>query len=79
MDRWVRFDDCEFGAAVGITGVAVPAGTLGVTTLNGQVRVINPKLFGYALLVSGGSTAVKVLAFQNATTVQGVGASAASS
>ena len=79
VDRWVRFDDCEFGAAVGITGVAVPAGTLGVTTLNGQVRVINPKLFGYALLVSGGSTAVKVLAFQNATTVQGVGASAASS
>ena len=79
VDRFVRFVRPIFSASVGLPGVAIPAGAIAVTTMNGQVQVIQPALFGYALLVSGGSTVVKVLAFQNATTVQGVGASAASS
>ena len=79
VDRFVKFIRPVFAASVGLPGVAIPAGVFSVSAMNGQVQVVQPALFGYGLLASGGSTLVKVLAYQNATTVQGVGASAASS
>ena len=79
VDRFVKFTDCTFEAVQNAASSAVPAGTLAVTTLNGQVFLIRPALFGYALAVSGGNTYVKVIAAQAATTTQGVGASAAAS
>jgi hypothetical protein len=79
VDRFVKFLNCTFEASVNITGVGTPAGCLGITTMNGQVFMINPALFGYALIASGGNTYVKVITAQAATTVQGIGASAAAS
>ena len=79
VDRWVKFKTCEFSVAVNVASAATPTGAIGLTTMNGQVYVIQPALFGYALLTTGGNTYLKVLTFQNATTVQGIGASAASS
>ena len=77
-DRWVKLEDCTFEAAQNITGAVAPTGAIGITTMNGQVMVNRPAVYGYGLLVTGGNAYVKVLAYQNATTVQGVGASAAS-
>ncbi len=78
-DRFIMFDHCTFSAQQVITSAVAPTGAIGGTTLNGQVYMINPSLFGYALIATGGNTAIKVVQFQNATTVQGIGASAASS
>ncbi len=79
VDRFVRFSNCTFYTSENITSAVAPTGAIGITTMNGQVQVINPAVFGYALLSTGGNAYVKVLSFQNATTVQGIGASAASS
>jgi len=79
VDRFVKFKNCQFEASANVGGDAVPAGTIGITTMNGQVYMINPALFGYALVASGGNAYVKVVTFQAATTVQGVGQSAAAS
>lgn len=79
VDRFVRFVDCTFYTAESITSAVAPTGAIGMTTMNGQVQVIRPSVFGYSLLSTGGNTSIKVLAFQNATTVQGIGASAAAS
>lgn len=79
VDRFVQFKNCTFYTAENITSAVAPTGAIGITTMNGQVQVINPAVFGYSLLSTSGNTYVKVLAFQNATSVQGIGASAASS
>lgn len=78
-DRFIRFVNCTFYTAESITSAVAPTGAIGGTTMNGQVQVINPSVFGYALLATGGNTSVKVVTFQAATTVQGIGASAAAS
>jgi hypothetical protein len=79
VDRFVQFKDCVFYTSENITSAVAPTGAIGITTMNGQVQVIRPSVFGYSLLSTGGNAYVKVLAFQNATTVQGIGASAAAS
>lgn len=78
-DRFVKFRDCEFEAVQNISSAAVPTGAIACASMNGSVMVIRPALVGYALLVTGGSAYVKTLSWQNATTVQGVCASAAAS
>lgn len=78
-DRFVRFDNCTFYASENITSAVAPTGAIGITTMNGQVQVINPAVFGYSLLSTGGNAYVKVLTFQAGTSVQGIAASAAAS
>ena len=79
VDRFVKFKNCEFSASVNLPGVAIPAGALVVGAMNGAVYINNPAMFGYPLLVSGGSAYVKVQTYQAATTTQGVAQSAAAS
>lgn len=79
VDRFVMFNRCTFSAQQVITSAVAPTGAIGMTTINGQVYAIQPAVYGYSLLSTGGNTSLKVLAFQNATTVQGIGASAAAS
>ena len=76
---WVTFKNCIFSAVENITSAVAPTGAIGITTLAGLVKVINPAIFGYALLSTGGNAYVKVVTFQAATSVQGIGASAAAS
>lgn len=79
VDRFVKFKNCEFSASVHLPSVGVPTGAIGITTMNGQVMLINPAIFGYALASTGGNAYVKVVTFQAGTSVQGIGQSAAAS
>ena len=79
VDRFVKFRNCEFSAAANIASAAAPASLLAITTMNGQVLLVNPAVYGISLIATGGNTYVKVVTAQAATTVQGIGASAAAS
>lgn len=78
-DRWIKFKNCDFNAAANISSAAAPGEVFKITTMNGLVRVINPAATGITLLATGGNAYVKVVTFQAATTVQGIGQSAAAS
>lgn len=60
-DRYVRFIDCNFLAVQNITSAVAPTGALGITTMNGQVVMKNPYVYGFAQIVTADNAYVKVL------------------
>ncbi len=80
-DRWIKFIDCDFSAATNITSATAPTGLIGITTMNGYVRMKNPGLFGITQIVTADNAYVQVLGLNGLATghligiAQGVDAS----
>lgn len=72
-DRFVKFLDCEFTAIQNITSAVAPTGVIGITTMNGQVLVRNPFVYGFAQLVTADNAYVQVLGFNGVATGHLVG------
>jgi hypothetical protein len=67
-DRWVKFVDCDFVAVQNITSAVSPTGAIGITTMNGQVIVRNPYLYGFAQYVTADNAYVQILGFDGTAT-----------
>ncbi len=80
-DRWIKFNDCNFSCATNITSATAPTGIIGITTMNGYVRLKNPGLFGITQIVTADNAYVQVLGLNGLATghligiAQGVDAS----
>lgn len=80
-DRFVKFDDCDFHAVQNITSAVAPTGAIGITTMNGEVLMKNPYLYGFAQYVTADNAYVQILGFNGLATghligiAQGVDAS----
>lgn len=72
-DRFVKFVDCDFVAVQNITSAVAPTGLIGITTMNGQVVVRNPYLYGFAQYVTADNAYVQVLGFNGLATGHLVG------
>jgi hypothetical protein len=72
-DRFVKFKDCEFHAQQNITSAVAPTGAIGITTMNGEVLLVNPFLYGFANYVTATNAYVQVLAPSGSTTSDVVG------
>lgn len=68
VDRFCRFDDCMFIAVQNITSAVAPTGAVGITTMNGQVLMRNPYVYGYAQIVTADNAYVQVLGFNGLAT-----------
>lgn len=68
VDRFVKFLDCEFVAVQNITSAVAPTGALGITTMNGQVLMKNPYVYGFAQIVTADNAYVQVLGFNGLAT-----------
>lgn len=60
-DRFIKFLDCDFLAVQNITSAVSPTGLIGITTMNGQVIVKNPYLYGFAQYVTADNAYVQML------------------
>ncbi len=67
-DRFVKFVDCDFLAVQNITSAVAPTGAIGITTMNGQVFVRNPALYGFAQYVTADNAYVQVLGLDGTAT-----------
>lgn len=67
-DRWVKFVDCDFVAVQNITSAVAPTGMIGITTMNGQVIMRNPYLYGFAQYVTADNAYVQLLGFNGLAT-----------
>ena len=63
VDRFVLFQDCLFHAVQNITSSAIPAGVLGITTMNGSVLVRNAFIYGCGNITSANNIYVAELGF----------------
>jgi len=63
VDRFVKFVDCDFVAVQNITSAAAPTGALGITTMNGQVIMRNPYVYGFHQITTADNAYVQVLGF----------------
>jgi hypothetical protein len=72
-DRFVKFVDCDFVAVQNITSAVAPTGAIGITTMNGQVIMRNPYLYGFAQYVTADNAYVQVLGFIGTATSHLVG------
>ncbi len=61
VDRYVKFYDCNFLAIQNITSAVAPTGVIGITTMNGQVFVKNPCMYGFAQYVTADNAYVQML------------------
>lgn len=61
-DRFVKFRNCEFHAVQNITSAVAPTGVIGITTMNGEVLLNDPYMFGFAQYVTADNAYVKILA-----------------
>lgn len=68
VDRFCRFDDCMFTAVQNITSSVAPTGAIGITTMNGQVLMRNPYVYGYAQIVTADNAYVQVLGYNGLAT-----------
>ncbi len=75
VDRWVKFKDCEFQAATNISSAVAPTGAIGITTMNGQVLVMNCGFFGITQVVTADNAYVQQLGFNGVATGHLVGIS----
>ena len=73
VDRFVKFVNCDFVAAQNIPSAVAPTGLIGITTMNGQVIVRNPYLYGFAQYVTGDNAYVQVLGHNGLATGHLVG------
>lgn len=60
-DRFVKLLDCDIVAVQNITSAVAPTGAIGITTMNGQVIVKNPYLYGFAQYVTADNAYVQML------------------
>lgn len=67
-DRWVKFVDCDFIAVQNIASAVAPTGALGITTMNGQVIMRNPYVYGFAQIVTADNAYVQVLGLNGLAT-----------
>jgi hypothetical protein len=67
-DRFVKFLDCDFVAVQNITSAAAPTGVIGITTMNGQVIMKNPYVYGFAQIVTADNAYVQVLGYDGLAT-----------
>lgn len=73
VDRFVMFKNCTFLAVQNITSAVAPTGLLGITTMNGQVLMSYPYLYGFAQYTTADNTYVKLLAPDGTATTHLVG------
>jgi hypothetical protein len=67
-DRYMRFMDCNFLAVQNITSAVAPTGAIGITTMNGQVVMKNPYVYGFAQIVTADNAYVQVLGLNGLAT-----------
>ncbi len=67
-DRFVKFKNCEFLAVQNIT-----TGLIGITTMNGQVLVVNPTMYGFTQYVTADNAYVQMLGLVGTATSHLVG------
>ncbi len=67
-DRFVKFKDCDFVAVQNITSAVVPTGAIGITTMNGQVIMRNPYVYGFTQIVTADNAYVQVLGLDGTAT-----------
>jgi hypothetical protein len=67
-DRFVKFLNCDFVAVQNITSAAAPTGALGITTMNGQVIMKNPYVYGFAQITTADNAYVQVLGYNGLAT-----------
>lgn len=60
-DRWVKFIDCDFVAVQNVSSAVAPTGLIGITTMNGQVIMRNPLMYGFAQYVTADNAYVQIL------------------
>jgi hypothetical protein len=67
-DRFIKFTDCEFLAVQNITGAVAPTGLIGITTMNGQVLINRPCMYGFAQYVTTDNAYVQILGLDGTAT-----------
>jgi hypothetical protein len=67
-DRFMTFKNCMFTAVQNITSAVAPTGAIGITTMNGQVYMVNPYVYGYAQIVTADNAYVQVLGLNGLAT-----------
>lgn len=67
-DRFVKFVDCDFVAVQNITSAVAPTGVFGITTMNGQVLLRNPYMYGFTQYVTADNAYVQILGFNGLQT-----------
>lgn len=72
-DRFVKFKNCEFHAVQNITSAVAPTGLIGITTMNGEVLMVNPYLYGFAQYVTADNAYVQMLGHNGLATGHLVG------
>ena len=72
-DRFIRFENCMFTAVQNITSAVAATGALGITTMNGQVIMMNPYVYGYSQIVTADNAYVQVLGLNGLATGHLVG------
>ncbi len=72
-DRFVKFTDCDFHAVQNITSAVAPTGCIGITTMNGEVIMRNPYLYGFAQYVTADNAYVQMLGLNGLATGHLVG------
>ncbi len=72
-DRWMKFKDCDFTACQNITSATAPTGAIGITTMNGQVFMKSPYVYGYAQITTADNAYVQVLGNDGTATGHKIG------
>ena len=67
-DRFAKFLDCDFVAVQNITSAVAPTGAIGITTMNGQVIMKNPYVYGFANITTADNAYVQVLGYNGVAT-----------
>lgn len=67
-DRFIKFLDCDFVAVQNITSAVAPTGAIGITTMNGQVIMKNPYVYGFAQITTADNAYVQVLGYNGLAT-----------
>lgn len=67
-DRYIKFLDCNFVAIQNITSAVAPTGALGITTMNGQVIMKNPYVYGFDQVTTADNAYVQVLGLDGTAT-----------
>lgn len=67
-DRFIKFIDCDFVAVQNISSAVAPTGLIGITTMNGQVIMRNPYLYGFAQYVTADNAYVQILGYNGLAT-----------
>lgn len=67
-DRFIMFKNCSFLAVQNVTSAVVPTGLIGITTMNGQVLVINPTMYGFTQYVTADNAYVQMLGLSGTAT-----------